>query len=106
MPELRTHHATYDPDQSTRLLDEIGLTKRSGAGIRLLPDGRELEIVVETDGETNLIVDGLTLIAEFWREVGVKLFIKPQERTILRKRAYAGLTVMVAAVGLDNAIPT
>lgn len=105
-PELRTTYATYDPDEASRLLDEIGLTKRTDAGIRLLPDGRELEIIVETDGEGGLIVDGLTLITEFWREIGVKLFAKPEDRTVLRNRGYSGLTVMVAAEGLDNALPT
>ena len=105
-PELRTANATYDPAEASRLLDEIGLTTRNGAGIRLLPDGRELEIIVETDGEGGLIVDGLTLFGEFWREVGVRLFVKPQDRTILRNRSYSGLTTMVAAQGLDNAIPT
>lgn len=105
-PELRTLHATYDPKEASRLLDEIGLTKRNGAGIRLLPDGREMEIIVETDGESSLVVDGLTLIGEFWREIGVKLFVKPQDRTVLRNRSFAGLTVMVAAPGFDNAIPT
>jgi len=105
-PELRTANADYDPEKASRLLDEIGLTKRNGAGIRLLPDGRELEIIVETDGESSLVVDGLTLIGEFWREIGVRLFVKPQDRTVLRNRSYAGLTVMVAAPGLDNAIPT
>jgi peptide/nickel transport system substrate-binding protein len=105
-PELQTRNAGYDPGEASRLLDEIGLTKRNGAGIRLLPDGRELEIIVETDGEGGLIVDGLTLITEFWREIGVKLFVKPQDRTILRNRAYAGLTTMVAAQGIDLAVPT
>jgi peptide/nickel transport system substrate-binding protein len=105
-PGLRTRNAVYDPGEASRLLDEIGLTKRNGAGIRLLPDGRELEIIVETDGEGGLVVDGLTLITEFWREIGVKLFVKPQDRTILRNRAYSGLTIMVAAQGLDLAIPT
>jgi peptide/nickel transport system substrate-binding protein len=105
-PELRTLYASYDPGQASRLLDEIGLTKRNGAGYRLLPDGRELEIICETDGESSLVVDGLTLITEFWREIGVKLFVKPQDRTVLRNRAYAGLTVMVAGQGLDNAFPT
>lgn len=104
--EFRTLNASYDPAAASRLLDEIGLKKRSGAGIRLLPDGRELEIIVETDGEGGLVVDGLTLVAEFWREVGVKLFVKPQDRTILRNRAYSGLTVMVAAQGFDLAMPT
>jgi len=106
LPELRTRNAGYDPMQASRLLDEIGLTKRNGAGIRLLPDGRELEIIVETDGDGGLVVDGLTLITEFWREIGVKLFVKPQDRTILRNRAYSGLTIMVAAQGLDLAVPT
>ncbi|WP_198411824.1 ABC transporter substrate-binding protein [Microvirga flavescens] len=105
-PELRTLNAQYNPAEASRLLDEIGLTKRNGAGYRLLPDGRELEIVVETDGESSLIVDGLTLIGEFWREIGVRLFAKPQDRTVLRNRSFAGLTVMVAAQGIDNAIPT
>ncbi|MFL5162590.1 MAG: ABC transporter substrate-binding protein [Microvirga sp.] len=104
--DLRTTNADYNPGEASRLLDEIGLTKRNGAGIRLLPDGRELEIIVETDGESSLVVDGLTLIGEFWREIGVRLFVKPQDRTVLRNRSYAGLTVMVAAPGLDNAIPT
>ncbi|MDF2812363.1 MAG: transporter substrate-binding protein [Microvirga sp.] len=105
-PMLRTQNATYDPGEASRLLDEIGLTKRNAAGIRLLPDGRELEIIVETDGESSLVVDGLTLITEFWREIGVKLFVKPQDRTVMRNRVYAGLTVMVAGQGFDNAIPT
>jgi peptide/nickel transport system substrate-binding protein len=104
--ELRTTNADYNPGEASRLLDEVGLTKRNGAGIRLLPDGRELEIIVETDGESSLVVDGLTLIGEFWREIGIKLFVKPQDRTVLRNRSYAGLTVMVAAPGLDNAVPT
>ncbi len=105
-PELRTLNAQYDPAEASRLLDEIGLTKRNGAGIRLLPDGRELEVIVETDGESSLVVDGLTLIGEFWREIGVRLFVKPQDRTVLRNRAFSGLTTMVASIGIDNAIPT
>ncbi|HEY8382831.1 MAG TPA: ABC transporter substrate-binding protein [Microvirga sp.] len=105
-PELRTLNASYNPSEASRLLDEIGLTKRNSAGIRLLPDGRELEIIVETDGESSLVVDGLTLITEFWREIGVKLFVKPQDRTVLRNRSFSGLTVMVASQGLDNAVPS
>jgi peptide/nickel transport system substrate-binding protein len=105
-PEYRTRWATYDPSAASKLLDEVGLGKRGDDDIRLLPDGRPLEIVVEVDGETGLAVDALELITEFWREVGVKLFIKPQERTILRNRAYSGGTVMVATAGLDNALPT
>nr|WP_238178718.1 ABC transporter substrate-binding protein [Methylobacterium dankookense] len=105
-PELRTLHATYDPDQANRLLDAAGLHKRDGSGMRLMPDGRPVEIVVESDGEASLILDGLLLITEFWREVGLRLVVKPQERTNLRRRSVGGMTVMVAAQGLDLAVPT
>ena len=105
-PEYRTRWANYDSGMASRLLDEVGLGKRGDDDIRLLPDGRPLEIVVEVDGDTGMAVDALELITEFWREVGVKLFIKPQERNILRNRAFAGSTVMVATAGLDNALPT
>lgn len=104
--ELLTLNATYDPTEASRLLDTLGLNRRDDAGIRLLPDGRELEIVVETDGDNTFVIDGLTLIVEFWREIGVKLFVKPQDRTVLRSRSYAGAVVMTAGPGLDNAMPT
>jgi peptide/nickel transport system substrate-binding protein len=105
MPDYRTRWAQYDPALASRLLDEVGLAERGSDGIRKLPDGRPLEIVVEVDGEAGLAVDTLELVTEFWRDVGIKLFIKPQDRMILRNRAYSGSTVMVATYGLDNAIP-
>ncbi|MBV9976131.1 MAG: ABC transporter substrate-binding protein [Hyphomicrobiales bacterium] len=102
----RTVNATYNPDLANDLLDGVGLTSRSAEGVRLLPDGRELEIVVEVAGDSRDTIDALQLITEFWRDVGVKLFIKPQEPGVLRARSYSGRTVMVAGPGLDNAIPT
>ncbi|GEP05246.1 ABC transporter substrate-binding protein [Methylobacterium oxalidis] len=105
-PELRTLHAAYDPGEAGRLLDAAGLSRRDAAGIRLMEDGRTLDVVAESDGEAAMVLDGLLLIAEFWREVGIRLMVKPQERTNLRRRSVAGLTVMVAAQGLDLAVPT
>ncbi|MER2268822.1 ABC transporter substrate-binding protein [Methylobacterium oxalidis] len=105
-PELRTLHAAYDPEEAGRLLDAAGLSRRDAAGIRLMEDGRTLDVVVESDGEAAMVLDGLLLIAEFWREVGIRLMVKPQERTNLRRRSVAGMTVMVAAQGLDLAVPT
>jgi peptide/nickel transport system substrate-binding protein len=102
----RTVNATFNPDLANSLLEGIGLTQRSGEGVRLLPDGRELEVVVEVAGDSLDIIDTLQLITEFWRDIGVKLFIKPQEPGVLRNRSYAGRTIMVAGPGLDNAVPT
>ena len=51
-PEYQTPvGAVTIPTQANALLDEIGLTSATRDGIRLLPDGRPLEIIVETAGE-------------------------------------------------------
>jgi peptide/nickel transport system substrate-binding protein len=102
----RTTNATFRPDLANSLLNDIGLKRRRGKGVRLLPDGRQAEIVVEVAGDSLDTIDVLQLITEFWRDVGLRLFIKPQEPGVLRSRSYGGRTVMVAAPGLDNAIPT
>ncbi len=106
MPQYRSEHAQYDPARASALLDEAGLDARGSGGVRKLPDGRILEIVVEVEGDSTVSVDALQLITEFWRDIGVSLFIKPQDRTVLRNRAYSGLPAMIAAPGLENAMPT
>ncbi|MEX0759168.1 MAG: ABC transporter substrate-binding protein [Tistlia sp.] len=104
--EYRQAWAHYDPEQAKALLDEIGLSERGSQGIRRLPDGRPLEIVVETAGENPQESDVLQLVADGWRDVGVKLFIKPTSREVLRNRIFAGDTVMALWYGLENGIPS
>lgn len=98
--------ARYDPDAANALLDEIGLMERDGAGTRLLSDGRPLEIVVETAGERTVEDDALQLIRITWRELGIRLIVKPLDRENLRNRAYAGKSQMVVWFGWNNGIPT
>lgn len=104
-PARVTANAGHDPAEAARLLDEIGLTARDAEGIRLLPDGRPLEIVVETAGENSEEEDVIALVAGQWQALGIKAFSKPSDRAVLRNRVYAGETVMSAASGWDNGIP-
>jgi peptide/nickel transport system substrate-binding protein len=104
-PEYRTAWARYDRKEANRLLDEIGL-KRRGTGVRRLPDGRPLEIIVETAGESSEQTDVLELIRETWREVGIKLYSKPSQREAFRNRVFAGETVIAVWSGLDNGLPS
>ncbi|TAN56028.1 MAG: ABC transporter substrate-binding protein [Betaproteobacteria bacterium] len=97
--------ASYDRKAANRLLDEIGL-KRGGDGVRRLPHGRPLEIIVETAGEGTEQSDILELIRETWREVGIMLFTKPSQRENFRQRIFSGETVMSVWGGLENGIPT
>jgi len=101
-----TAYAELDLDEANRLLDEIGLDRRNAAGIRLLHDGRPAEIVIETAGERREEQDALELITATWKQVGIRLLIKPLDRNILYNRSYAGYPMMVAWFGWNNGIPT
>jgi peptide/nickel transport system substrate-binding protein len=104
-PEYRTEWARYDRKAANALLDQLGL-KRGGDGVRRLPDGRPLEVIVETAGESTEQTDVLELVRETWREVGIKLFSKPTQREAFRNRIFAGETVMSVWSGLENGLPT
>ena len=104
--DYTTAGTEYDPDKANALLDEIGLTERNKQGVRLLPDGRPLEIIVETAGESQTQADALELVAETWKDIGIKLFAKPSQRDNLRERSITGDLVMSVWWGLENGIPT
>lgn len=101
-----TAWARFDLDEANRMLDQIGLTERDSAGIRLLPDGRRMEIVLETAGERQEVADTLELVTATWGKMGIRLLVRPLDRDILRNRAYAGRSMMVAWYGWNNGIPT
>lgn len=105
--EANAHAWTsYDIDQANRLLDEMGLDKRNSDGIRLLPDGRTADILVESAGESTEEADVLELIRDSWAQLGLRLYVKPSQREVFRNRIFAGDNVMSVWTGLDNGIPT
>lgn len=99
-------YAAYDPDKANALLDGLGLTEKDSGGIRLLPDGRQAMIVVETAGEDSEQVDVLGLIAEDFRKIGISILTKPTERDMLSRRLASGATQMSVWTGLEDAFPT
>jgi peptide/nickel transport system substrate-binding protein len=105
-PEYRDKWAQHDPAMANKLLDELGLTERNSEGIRLLPNGEPLMLVVETAGEDLEQVDILELIADDWKQIGVKLFTKSTQREVFRGRVISGETQIAVWSGLDNAMPT
>jgi peptide/nickel transport system substrate-binding protein len=105
-PEYRTSWTQFDIKQANQLLDEIGLTEKDIGGTRKLPDGRLLEIIVETFDGTSEQADVLQLIADKWHQLGIKLHIKPSNLDNVRRRVYAGETLMTISSGLENGIAT
>ncbi|MEX0278294.1 MAG: ABC transporter substrate-binding protein [Ruegeria sp.] len=97
--------AQFDTEMANALLDEAGLDQRDGNGIRLLPDGRPMELVIETAGERQEVENALQIITDDWRKIGVKLVMRPLDRDILRNRVFAGNTMASVWFGWDDGIP-
>jgi len=95
----------FDLPYANRLLDEMGL-EWGGDGVRRLPDGRPLEIIIETGGESTEETDVLQLIQRTWLKAGIKLYVKPLQRDVLRNRVFAGQTQMAIWSGLENGLAT
>ena len=104
-PEYRSSWASFDVNEANRLLDMIGLD-RSGDGLRHLPDGRPLDIVVEDSGESTEKSDVLELIRDSWRQVGIRLFSRPSQLTLFRRRVFSGQTLMSLDKGIENGLAT
>lgn len=102
----REKWARFDPARAGALLDEMGLNERDPeTGLRLLPDGRPLVIIVETAGETSEESDILELVHDTWLAAGIKLHVKPLQRESFRNRVFAGETLISVWGGLENGVP-
>lgn len=96
---------SFNIDRANALLDDIGL-ERNAKGVRMLPDGRPIELVVETAGEQAIEIDALELIKDTWAELGIVIYPRPSQRDVLRNRAFSGELAMSVWSGYDNGIPT
>ena len=97
----------YDPRRGQPLLDEIGLTERDADGLRLLPDGRPMELIVETAGEEHR-ADRRARAgrATTGARSASRSTRKPSQREVLRNRVFSGETLMSIWFGIENGIPT
>ncbi len=75
-PEYRDDWATFDITEANRLLDLVGLKR---------------------DGE-----DGL----RHWRRVGIRMFSRPSQLTLFRRRVFSGQTLISIDKGIENGLAT
>ncbi len=104
--EYATQWTEFDLAHANALLDGLGLTKRNEKGLRLLPDGRPMELIVELADVPSEATDVLELVHDSWLKVGIKIFPKPLQRDVFRNRVFAGQTLMSVWSGLENGVPT
>ena len=105
--ESLAHNWTqHDPDLANSMLDKIGLAKRNDQGTRLLPDGRPMEIIIESAGESTEQTDALELIRYHWEQLGIRSFSRSLQRDIHRRRFLTGETMMTISKGLNIGLAT
>ncbi|MFY8105343.1 MAG: ABC transporter substrate-binding protein [Elstera sp.] len=100
----RMNWARFAPQQANKLLDELGLKRDPATGLRTLPDGRPMIIVVESGGESPDQADVMQLVRDAWAEIGIKALTKNFQADVFRNRLYAGETVMSIAAGAENGL--
>ncbi|MDJ0958905.1 MAG: ABC transporter substrate-binding protein [Arenicellales bacterium] len=105
-PEYQNKWTEFDIDKANALLDEMGLSERNSKGLRLLPDGRPIEIIIQSAGESTEESDILELIHDTWVKIGVKLYTRPSQREVFRNRVFSGESIMAVWSGIENGIPT
>jgi len=104
MEDVAQMWANYDPDAANKILDELGLATRDHDGVRILPDGRRAEIIVESAGESTEETDVLELVKEQYQKIGLELYTRASQRDIFRNRAYQGETLISISSGLNNGL--
>ena len=105
-PTYRNKWANFDLQKANQLLDEIGLVQRDSSGIRLMPDGSPLHLIIETAGESTEQTDVLELVRDSWLKIGIKIFSKPSQRNVFRNRIFSGETAMSIWSGIENGLIT
>lgn len=105
-PDYAKAYTNYDPDEANRLLDQVGLDKKDVGGNRLLPDGRQANLIVETAESDPVSTDILELVGDDFAKLGLRVFNHPSQRDVFRQRIYSGQVVMSMGAGLDDAVPT
>ncbi len=96
-PEWEKAYAEYNPKKANEYLDKMGLTKRDKDGFRLRPDGKTLAITIEYSGERPY----MEVIKKYWENIGIKVALKPLERSLYVTRARAG-ELEVGVWGFDR----
>jgi peptide/nickel transport system substrate-binding protein len=80
--EWAKKYTQFKPEEANKILDGMGLTKRDGQGIRLLPNGKPVAIELSVVPAFAAWPDVAQLVAKDWEKVGVKVIVQVRERAL------------------------
>jgi peptide/nickel transport system substrate-binding protein len=102
-PDIENIYGEFDPEVAMALLDEIGLPVGDD-GMRTFPDGSELILIVEGNSQSGQgVLDGIELVAENWRAIGLNVSVELSTRDVYWPRAGAN-EIMIATWGTDRGL--
>lgn len=91
LPGMDKANTKYDPELANRLLDEIGLKRRKGDGLRTLPDGELFSAVLHIyPSEEGTNADLWQLVVDYLREVGLMFAPKQEDQSLSFLQVTAG----------------
>lgn len=82
----------YNPTKANQLLDRMGLNKRDAEGWRLRPDGKRMELLIETSALSVEFIPICELLVDYWRAIGIYTTMKYVDRALLSERVGANQT--------------
>ena len=91
----------YNPTKANALLDEMGLDKRDSEGWRLRPDGKRMELLIETSAPSTDFIPLCKILVENWKDIGIHTTMKYIDGSLLTQRVEANETEVVVASWFD-----
>lgn len=79
--EWRDLALEYSPEKAKQMLDEIGVVDQDGDGWRDLPNGKPLELRIDTLSSKGTNLDVTEMVKTFWDAVGLKTEINPVDNS-------------------------
>ncbi|HIM56826.1 MAG TPA: hypothetical protein EYM39_09005, partial [Candidatus Latescibacteria bacterium] len=103
--EYEKAYTKYDPQEANHLLNDMGLERRNGDGIRLRADGEPLSVFLEMSSTGSGMSQLFEMVAADWTEVGVHTTVKMSARQLFAQRRNARLFDVAVWGGAGEIIP-
>lgn len=91
----------FDPEAAKKLLDSIGLNKKDSEGWRLRPDGKKMELLIETSADSTDFIPMIEIIVENWNDIGIHTRMSQIESSLLAQRVKANETQVIINTNID-----
>jgi peptide/nickel transport system substrate-binding protein len=80
--EWALKYTEFKRDEANKMLDQLGLSKRDGQGIRLMANGKPATIEISVVPAFGAWPDVAQLVARDWEAVGIKTIVQVRERAL------------------------